>query len=77
MRYYKYIVNNEKIALTEEEHNKILLVMDSGNKALISLRDGTLLINLSFISLVREITTKSELEKYDIPDDMLLTDGNK
>lgn len=51
--------------------------MDSGAKALISLREGTLLINLSFISLVKEITTKTEYEKFELPENLLLTQGKK
>ena len=71
-KFYKYKVGKDEFALTEKEHQQILSLIQDKEKGLIILRDGEIVLNLSFISSIKEITLKSELEKFDIPKKYLL-----
>ena len=70
-KFYKYEVADGKFALTEQEHNQIVRMIEQKETGLVLLRKGSLVINLSFIRSISEILYKSELENFAIPEEYL------
>jgi len=52
MIYYTYHVDNKSYSLNEEEHRQVVDIIKAGKTGLVILRNGKLIINLSFIRSV-------------------------
>lgn len=63
---YRYVVGNEDIILSEEEHRKVTTLQTEGEGRVVFLRNGTLGLNPAHIKSVHETeqpTTKQEKER--------------
>ena len=62
MKNWRYRIDDRDFILSSEEHKKIQEAI-SGGKSLIYLREGTLIINTSFIRYVKDTDSPTEIEE--------------
>ena len=63
---YKYRVDNAEFIFSEEENKNIQAALQTGEKGMLRLRDGKIILNISFIRYIKETDepTQEQTEKY-------------